>query len=120
MAELQKKATQWDVARRAGVSQATVSIVLGGAASPIRPHTSARVLEVARELGYAPNRSAQALRTRRTRAVAVAVPDITNPFFPSLLKGVQTVADRAGYDVMTINTEGAGERERRFLNWSLE
>jgi LacI family transcriptional regulator len=121
MARMQKKATQWDVARRAGVSQATVSIVLGGSSAlSIRPRTSERVIQVARDLGYAPNRSAQALRTRRTRTIAVAVPDICNPFFPSLLKGVQTIADRAGYDVMMVNTDGAAEHERRFLSWSLD
>ncbi|HLW91085.1 MAG TPA: LacI family DNA-binding transcriptional regulator [Roseiarcus sp.] len=118
---MQKKATQRDVARRAGVSQATVSLVLAGSAGPaIRPLTSARVLEVARDLGYAPNRSAQALRTKRTRTIAVAVPDISNPFFPSLLKGVQTVADRDKYDVLAVNTDGLAEHEQRFLRWSLE
>jgi LacI family transcriptional regulator len=121
MAKLQKQATQWDVARKAGVSQATVSIVLGGSsAATVRAHTRQRVREVARDLGYAPNRLAQALRVNRTRTVAVAVPDIANPFFPALLKGVQTVADRAGYDVMTINTDGSADRERRFLSASLE
>ena len=48
------------------------------------------------------------------------MPDICNPFFPSLLKGVQTIAERAAYDVIAVNTEGSAERERRFLTWSLE
>jgi LacI family transcriptional regulator len=116
---VRKKATQRDVARGAGVSQATVSLILGGSPTH-RSATAARVLEVARDLGYAPNRPAQALRTQRTRTIAVAMPDICNPFFPSLLKGVQMIAERAGYDVIAINTEGAAERERRFLTWSLE
>ena len=119
MAGNSKRATQWDVARNAGVSQATVSLVLGGAPSA-KAATSARVLEIARELGYAPNRWAQALRTRRTKTLGVVVPDICNPFFPSLLKGVQSVADAAGYDVIAINTEGDAEREQRILRWGLE
>jgi LacI family transcriptional regulator len=119
MAGNSKRATQWDVARNAGVSQATVSLVLGGAPSPTKA-TSARVLEIARELGYAPNRWAQALRTRRTKTLGVVVPDICNPFFPSLLKGVQSVADAAGYDVIAINTEGDEEREQRILRWGVE
>ncbi len=117
---MQKKATQRDVARRAGVSQATVSLVLGGAPALSARATTERVLQVARDLGYAPNRQAQALRTQRTRTIAVAMPDICNPFFPSLLKGVQTIAEGAGYDVIAVNTEGVAEREQRFLNWSLE
>jgi LacI family transcriptional regulator len=121
MADRRKKATQWDVARRAGVSQATVSLVLGASSGlSIQAKTSARVREVARELGYAPNHFAQALRTQRTKTVAVVVPDINNPFFPSLLRGVQSITDRAGYDVIAINTDGDAEREQRFLRWSLE
>ena len=120
MAASPKRATQRDVARNAGVSQATVSLALGGAPSATKAATSARVLEIARELGYAPNRWAQALRTRRTKTLGVVVPDICNPFFPSLLKGVQSVADTAGYDVIAINTEGDAEREQRILRWGLE
>ena len=97
---------------------ATVSLVLGGAPSPTKA-TSARVLEIARELGYAPNRWAQALRTRRTKTLGVVVPDICNPFFPSLLKGAQSVADDAGYDVITLNTAGQRDAERRILRWGL-
>ena len=120
MAASPKRATQRDVARNAGVSQATVSLALGGAPSATKAATSARVLEIARELGYAPNRWAQALRTRRTKTLGVVVPDICNPFFPSLLKGAQSVADAAGYDVVAINTEGDAEREQRILRWGLE
>jgi LacI family transcriptional regulator len=121
MATDRRKATQFDVARRAGVSQATVSLVLGASpATTIRAKTSARIREVARELGYAPNHFAQALRTQKTRTVAVVVPDISNPFFPSLLRGVQSVTERAGYDVIAINTDGDCEREQRFLQWSRE
>jgi LacI family transcriptional regulator len=119
MADRRKKATQWDVARHAGVSQATVSLALAESpATTIGPDTSARVRAVARELGYAPNHFAQALRMRRTLTVAVVVPDISNPFFPSLLRGVQTVTERAGYDVIAVNTDGEAARERRFLDWS--
>src|SRR5579871_2588375 len=121
MAERSKRATQMDIAQRVGVSQATVSMVLGGAPpSSISAETYERVVGAARELGYVPNRSAQALRTSRTKTIAVVVPDISNPFYPSLLRGVQSVADRARYDVMTVNTDGNAEHETRFLRWALE
>jgi LacI family transcriptional regulator len=120
MADDRKRTTQRDVARQAGVSQATVSLVLGGAPVATTPEVAERVLEIARRLGYARNRSGHALRTRRTLTFAVVVPDICNPFFPSLLKGVQGVAEEAGYDVIAINTEGEAARERRVLQWGLE
>ncbi len=115
-----QRVTQREVAFAAGVSQATVSLVLGEAkAHGIPEETYARVAQVARELGYVPNRFAQALKTNRTMTLACVVPDVANPFYPSLLRGIQSVADAAGYDVIALNTDGAASRERRFLDWSL-
>jgi len=116
-----RRVTQRDVARLAGVSQTTVSMVLSGASAPSLPsETLERVQAAVRELGYVPNRFAQALKTNRTMTIACVVPDIANPFYPSLLRGVQSVADDAGYDVITVNTDGTAEREQRFLSWCLE
>ena len=115
-----QRVTQREVAKAAGVSQATVSMVMSRSqAQAIPPQTFDRVMQIARELGYVPNRQAQALKTKRTRTLACVVPDVTNPFYPSLVRGVQTIADAAGYDVIVLNTDGSAERERRFLDWSL-
>jgi LacI family transcriptional regulator len=115
-----QRITQREVARAAGVSQATVSMVMSrNQTHIIPPETFERVMQVARELGYVPNRQAQALKTRRTKTLACVVPDVTNPFYPSLVRGIQTIADAAGYDVIVLNTDGSAERERRFLDWSL-
>jgi LacI family transcriptional regulator len=115
-----QRVTQREVAKAAGVSQATVSIVMNRSQAHAIPlQTFDRVMQVARELGYVPNRQAQALKTKRTRTLACVVPDVTNPFYPSLVRGVQTIADAAGYDVIVVNTDGSAERERRFLDWSL-
>jgi LacI family transcriptional regulator len=115
-----RRITQREVARIAGVSQATVSIVLGGAQGHgIPAETFERVMQVANELGYVPNRYAQALKTNRTMTIACVVPDVANPFYPSLVRGIQSVADAAGYDVIALNTDGLAARERRFLDWSL-
>jgi LacI family transcriptional regulator len=115
-----QRVTQREVARAAGVSQATVSLVLGGArAHGIPEDTYARVMQIARELGYVPHRFAQALKTNRTMTLACVVPDVANPFYPSLLRGIQSVAEDAGYDVIALNTDGAASREQRFLDWSL-
>lgn len=112
------RATQKDVAKAAGVSQATVSMVLSGAGAAIPAETWARITKAAKELGYTPNRFAQALKTSRSMSIACIVPDITNPFYPALIRGVQSVADQMNYDVMAVNTDGTPERERHFLDWA--
>ena len=77
-----------------------------------------RITAAARELGYAPNRFAQALKTNRTMTIACIVPDITNPFYPALMRGIQSITDGLGYDVIAVNTDGTPERERHLLEWS--
>ncbi|ADO41675.1 LacI family DNA-binding transcriptional regulator [Ketogulonicigenium vulgare] len=115
------RVTQKSVAQRAGVSQASVSLVLGGAnAASLPEETVARIQTAARELGYVPNRLAQALKTRRTMTIACVVPDITNPFYPHLIRGVQGVAEAHGYDVIALNTDGSPTREQHFLQWALQ
>jgi LacI family transcriptional regulator len=114
-----RRATQRDVARVAGVSQAAVSMVLsGGGNASISAETLERITKAARDLGYAPNRFAQALKTNRTMTIACIVPDITNPFYPSLIRGIQSVTDGLNYDVISVNTDGHADRERHFLDWS--
>ncbi|MFT4000315.1 MAG: LacI family DNA-binding transcriptional regulator [Rhizobium sp.] len=112
------RATQKDVAKAAGVSQATVSMVLSGGGGSIPAETWERITKAAKDLGYVPNRFAQALKTSRSMTIACIVPDITNPFYPSLIRGIQSVADGLSYDVITVNTDGTPERERHFLDWA--
>ena len=98
--------TSVDVARRAGVSQSTVSLVFSGkAAGRISARTEAAVRAAAGELGYRPNVAARALKTGAARTVALVVPDVTNPFFGALLRGAQTAARAAGYAVALIDTD---------------
>jgi len=101
-----ERVTSVDVARRAGVSQSTVSLVLSGKASGrISQRTEAAVRAAADELGYRPNAAARALKTGAARTVALVVPDVTNPFFGGLLRGAQTAARAAGYAVALIDTD---------------
>jgi LacI family transcriptional regulator len=89
------------VAERAGVSQPTASLVLSGhPTARIAAATRARVLEVARALGYRPNRVAQALARGRSFTLGVLVPDLRNPFFADVISGVERVAAEAGYAVL--------------------
>jgi LacI family transcriptional regulator len=93
-------------------------MVLSGGSPAIPMETWQRITEAARELGYTPNRFAQALKTNRTMTIACIVPDITNPFYPSLMRGIQSITDRLNYDVIAVNTDGTHDRERHFLDWS--
>jgi len=101
-----ERPTSIDVARCAGVSQSTVSLVLSGKArGRVSEATADRVRECARELGYRPNVAAQALRLGASRAVALLVPDMTNPFFSRVLRGAQRAAQAAGYIVILVDTQ---------------
>jgi DNA-binding LacI/PurR family transcriptional regulator len=98
------RVTSVDVARRAGVSQSTVSLVLGGkAAGRISKATVAAVEQAAAELGYRPNAAARTLRTGRSATVGLVVPDVTNPFFGRLLRGAQDEARRHGLTVALVD-----------------
>jgi LacI family transcriptional regulator len=111
-----KRPTQADVARRAGLSQAMVSYVLNAnTAVSVPEETRARVLAAMRELGYVPNRTARSLRTSKTLTIASIIPDIANPFYPAFVRGVQDMADHHGYDLIMYNSDGAAEKERKYL-----
>jgi DNA-binding LacI/PurR family transcriptional regulator len=98
--------TSNDVARCAGVSQSTVSLVFSGKGQGrVSEATAERVRKCARELGYRPNAAAQALRLGASRAVALLVPDMTNPFFSRVLRGAQGAAAAAGYIVILVDTQ---------------
>src|ERR1700738_4443525 len=113
--------TQKDIAIAAGVSQAAVSMVLNKTETPSVPAaTRARILKLASELDYQPNHPARMLRSARTMALACVIPDITNPFYPGLVRGLQSVAAPAGYDVLIFDTDGRPEGEARALNWLLQ
>ena len=101
------------MARRAGVSQSTVSLVLSGkSAGRISARTEKAVRRAAEELGYRPNVAARALRTGATRTVGMVVTDVTNPFFAFVLRGAQAAAWRAGYAVALVDVANDPDRER--------
>jgi len=113
MASVRAMATIQDVARDAGVSTATVSRVLS-APERVTEATRARVLEAVDRLGYAPNVAAKMLRTLRTEKILVTVPDISNPFFSQVIRGVEEAATAAGYSVLLGDTRHEEEREEQY------
>jgi DNA-binding LacI/PurR family transcriptional regulator len=102
--------TLFDVARRAGVSKSTVSNVVRGIA-PVAEATRARVERAIADTGYHPNAIARSLQARSSTALAIVVPDLTNPFYAGLAVGVERAAHALGYAVLTVHTECAPETE---------
>lgn len=104
--------TAMDVARRAGVSQTTVSLVLNGGAAQagLSAATQARVRQAAAELGYTPNRAARNLRRQRTGSITFISPDIGNPYFAEVIVAAQAVAQQRGYLVDIIAAGDEAEK----------
>ncbi len=99
--EIHSPVTSVDVAQRAGVSQAAVSLVLGGKATGrVGKQTQEVILQAARELDYRPNSAARTLRSGRSRLIVLAVPDVSNPYFAAVLQGAEQAARKLGYAVM--------------------
>ncbi|HZR45022.1 MAG TPA: LacI family DNA-binding transcriptional regulator, partial [Ktedonobacteraceae bacterium] len=103
-----------DVAERAGVSKTTVSHALSGK-RPVAPATRERIIQVIEELGFRPNILARNLRSQRTQMVALIIPDITNPFFPVLARGIQDTLIEHGYYTFLCNTDSQQEQEVEFV-----
>ncbi|MEJ3750760.1 LacI family DNA-binding transcriptional regulator [Actinomycetes bacterium KLBMP 9797] len=108
-------ATIYDVARRAEVSPATVSRVVNGHAN-VDPTLADRVRRAMRELEYRPNAVARNLRRSRTTLWAVIISDIGNPFFTALVRGVEDVAQGAGYSVLLCNSDDDPAKERQYVD----
>jgi LacI family transcriptional regulator len=108
-------ATIGDVARRAGVSTATVSRVLAGLGGA-GPETRERVLVAARALGYRPSGVARSLKLRTTQTLGLIITDIENPFFPQLVRAVEDVAREHGFALLLCNATDDEEREAAYLD----
>ncbi len=111
----EKKSSIFEVAELSGVSIATVSRVLGGKAY-VNPELVLRVKKAAAELGYRPNRSASSLRMRVSKTIGVIISDIENPFFTSVIRGIEKILYDAEYSLLFCNSNEDPERERSHLS----
>jgi len=108
------KVTIAEVAHRAGVSAMTVSRVVNNSGE-VRPETRSRILRVIAETGYRPNGIARSLSTRKTMTVGLVVPDLTNPFFPDVVRGAEDQAFEQGYTLYVSDIAEQPAREERVL-----
>lgn len=103
-----------DVAKEAGVSPSTVSRVLTKSAY-VAEDKEQRVLDAIKKLNFKPNVVARSLRLKNSRIVGLLIPDITNPFFPEVAKGVEDAANKNGYNIMLCNTENDIKKEKNYV-----
>src|SRR5262245_64633696 len=92
------------VAELAGVSVGTVSHVITGSV-PVSEPLRLKVNAAIRELNYHPNHVARSLKTSRTRTLGIMVPDLTIPFFPQVIRGAETAAQKKGYSLISVNSD---------------
>jgi LacI family transcriptional regulator len=109
-----------DVAERAGVDPSTVSRVINNDRGlSVRKETSLRILEVIKELGYQPNSIARNLRRQTSDAVGMLIPDIINPLFPEIIKGIESSASAKDLSVILCNTDDDPEKELKMIRFLL-
>ncbi len=112
----QTHTTLRDIARRVGVHTSTVSRVLNPATRyKVSQSVAERVTDCARSLGYRPNPLAYGLRTNRSMTVGVVVPDLTNPIFPPIIRGIEDTLVDAGYTAILANSDNDIARERTIV-----
>jgi LacI family transcriptional regulator len=103
-----------DVARRAGVSVSTVSRVILDQPE-VRSSTRKQVLEAIEALDFRPSAIARSMIARRTKTIGVVISDISNPFYPELIKGVEDVSNEAGYTVILVSSADSVERHAKVV-----
>lgn len=104
-----------EIAKMAGVSLGTVSHVLNNSAS-VREAAKKRVLDAVQSVGYQPNQLARGLRRDKTNMIGMIIPDVTNPFFPAVVRGAEDVAFSNGYRLILCNTDNDHAKELVHLN----
>ena len=110
----QARVTMHQIARAAAVSLGTVSHVINGTAA-VREPLRQRVLKAVKGLGYEPNELSRGLRMNKTNMIGMIIPDITNPFFPSVVRGVEDVAYKDSYRLVLCNTDDDPDKESTYL-----
>ncbi|MGI6776867.1 MAG: LacI family DNA-binding transcriptional regulator [Acetivibrionales bacterium] len=108
-----------DIAERTGYTIATVSRALNSS-DLVRQKTKEKIIRVAQEMGYIRNEVARGLATRQMPAVGIIIPDITNPYFPALVKGIQDTLVKAGYNTVLCNSDSLRENEMMHMKMLCE
>ncbi|MCK8060732.1 MULTISPECIES: LacI family DNA-binding transcriptional regulator [unclassified Fusibacter] len=109
------KITIKDIAKLADVSTATVSKVINGKDKNISSSTRNKILKIIKETNYVPNRIASSMITKKTHSIGLVIPDITNPFFPEIARGVEDLANQYSYHVILCNSDNNSKKELEYI-----
>ena len=109
-----------DIAQLAGVSKTTVSKVLNKKDQKISNATRKKILAIVKEKNYTPNKMAQSLVTKKTKTIGVIIPDIRNPFFTDIVRGVEDKAIKEDYNIILCNTDENPQKEIKAFNALLQ
>lgn len=109
-----KKVTIYEIAQEANVSVATVSRVLNNTA-PVKESTRSKIMHLIHQYQFQPNALARSLIKKETGTIGIIVPDITNPFYPEVVSGIEREARLKGYSFFLCDTHGNYERESEYL-----
>jgi LacI family transcriptional regulator len=114
------KITIADIARRAGVSKATVSRVLNNRAEGVGPETRLRIQDILKETGFQPSGFARGLATGKSASVGVIIPDIANPYYSLLVRGAEDTLKKAGYSLFLCNSDHDITKEKDYVSVLIE
>lgn len=114
------KITISDIAKQAGVSKATVSRVLNHHPEGVGAEKRAQIQAILNETGFQPSGFARGLATGKSHSIGLIIPNITNPFYPLLVRGVEDVLNRAGYSLFLCNSDGNLVKEKEYVRVLLE
>jgi LacI family transcriptional regulator len=104
-----------DIARKLGISTSTVSRAFSNP-EMVRPELRERILKMAKELNYRPNPIARAMVRGQSDLIGLVVPDITNPFFPAIVRGAEDEARKHGLNLIVCNSDGHVAKEKQYLH----
>jgi LacI family transcriptional regulator len=110
-----KKVTMLDIAKKAGVSKATVSMVLNKRDENISSDTRDKILQITNDMNYIPNSLARSLSTKKTETIGIILPDITNPFFSEIARAIEDVANNLGYNVIFCDSDNEINKENKYV-----
>lgn len=103
-----------DIGKHAGVSRTTVSRVINNSGY-VKEETREKIEDAIKKLNYSPSAIARSLTTKRTNTIGVVVPEISNPFFSDVIKGVNQIADENGFSILLCVTDNQLEKEMKAL-----
>lgn len=114
------KVTIADIAKMANVSKATVSRVINKKPEGVGRETRNRILKIVEESNFQPSMIARGLVTKKTKTLGLIIPDITNPFFPQLVRGAEDYSNKCGYSLFLCNSDKSIKKEQLYIKAFIE